>query len=117
MKMRIAIVTSAIALAAGAVTAQQKPAAAKAPAGQGTASSGIGVPQFQYDKTWPKALPNQMKVGQVVGVAVDSRNHIWIVQRPKSEPGFMLAREEGPGRRVRYTTRSYAADKPEGSRY
>src|SRR5687767_723419 len=49
---------------------------------QVSAQSKPQVPQFQYDKTWPKPLPNQMKVGQVVGVAVDSRDHIWIVQRP-----------------------------------
>ena len=42
------------------------------------------VPRFEYDKTWPKPLPNAMKVGQVVGVNVDSRDHVWIVQRPAS---------------------------------
>src|SRR5574340_40410 len=41
----------------------------------------------------------------------------FIVNRPKDEPGFGLIREEGAGRNVRYTTRAYAADKPEGSRY
>jgi ribulose-bisphosphate carboxylase small chain len=41
----------------------------------------------------------------------------FIVNRPKHEPGFGLAREEGAGRRQRYTTRSYAADRPEGERY
>lgn len=42
------------------------------------------IPQFQFDKTWPKPLPNNMKVGHVVGVSVDSRDQIWIVQRPSS---------------------------------
>lgn len=42
------------------------------------------VPQFEYDKTWPKPLPNRMKVGHVAGVAVDRYDHIWIVQRPTS---------------------------------
>ena len=41
----------------------------------------------------------------------------FIVNRPKDEPGFGLIREEGVGRNVRYTTRAYAADRPEGSRY
>lgn len=41
----------------------------------------------------------------------------FIVNRPKSEDGFMLEREEGAGRRIRYRTRSYAADRPEGARY
>ena len=41
----------------------------------------------------------------------------FIVGRPADEPGFSLVREEGPGRSVRYTTRSYATERPEGARY
>ncbi len=41
----------------------------------------------------------------------------FIVNRPKHEPGLGLARQESDGRRMRYTLRAYAADKPEGERY
>jgi ribulose-bisphosphate carboxylase small chain len=41
----------------------------------------------------------------------------FIVNRPEHEPGFALVREEGAGRRVKYTTRAYATDRPEGERY
>jgi len=41
----------------------------------------------------------------------------FIVNRPKDEPGFRLDRQESIGRNIRYTTRSYAADRPEGERY
>ena len=41
----------------------------------------------------------------------------FIVNRPKDEPGFMLERQEMQGRSLRYTTRGYGADKPEGKRY
>ena len=41
----------------------------------------------------------------------------FIVQRPPQEPGFALERSEGPGRTLRYTTHSHAAQRPEGSRY
>ncbi len=42
----------------------------------------------------------------------------FIVNRPKSEPGFELVRAEGPGRVVHYTLRSYATSaKPAGERY
>ncbi|NJD35327.1 MAG: ribulose bisphosphate carboxylase small subunit [Betaproteobacteria bacterium] len=41
----------------------------------------------------------------------------FLVNRPADEPGFGLVRQEGPGRQVRYTVRSYAVDRPEGSRY
>lgn len=41
----------------------------------------------------------------------------FIVARPEKEPGFTLQREEAAGRRVRYTLRAYAADRPEAERY
>ena len=41
----------------------------------------------------------------------------FIIGRPAAEPGFALVRAEGPGRSVRYTTRSYATERPEGERY
>lgn len=41
----------------------------------------------------------------------------FIVNRPAEEPGFMLQRQEVNGRSLRYTTRGYGADRPEGSRY
>jgi ribulose-bisphosphate carboxylase small chain len=41
----------------------------------------------------------------------------FIVNRPKEEPGFRLDRQESIGRNMRYTTRAYATDRPEGERY
>jgi ribulose-bisphosphate carboxylase small chain len=41
----------------------------------------------------------------------------YIVNRPKKEPGFGLARTEVEGRNIRYRISSYATDKPEGERY
>jgi ribulose-bisphosphate carboxylase small chain len=41
----------------------------------------------------------------------------FIVNRPANEPGFGIERLEADERRVRYTIRSYAADRPEGERY
>ncbi|MFZ9733774.1 MAG: ribulose bisphosphate carboxylase small subunit [Burkholderiaceae bacterium] len=41
----------------------------------------------------------------------------FIVHRPGHEPGFGLARQEAGGRNLRYTTHSYATDKPSGERY
>jgi ribulose-bisphosphate carboxylase small chain len=40
----------------------------------------------------------------------------FIVNRPKEEPGFSLVREEGEGRRIRYTTHAYVTDRPEDQR-
>jgi ribulose-bisphosphate carboxylase small chain len=41
----------------------------------------------------------------------------FIVNRPKSEPGYGLVRQEVTGRSLRYTVHSYATDKPESERY
>nr|YP_009297962.1 ribulose-1,5-bisphosphate carboxylase/oxygenase small subunit [Plocamium cartilagineum]AOM67900.1 ribulose-1,5-bisphosphate carboxylase/oxygenase small subunit [Plocamium cartilagineum] len=41
----------------------------------------------------------------------------FIVNRPSYEPGFELVRTEDVGRNQRYSFRSYATAKPEGSRY
>jgi ribulose-bisphosphate carboxylase small chain len=41
----------------------------------------------------------------------------FIVNRPADEPGFALDRQELAGRNLRYTTRAYAAVRPEGRRY
>jgi len=40
-----------------------------------------------------------------------------IVNRPPSEPGFVLERQEVQGRSMRYSTRGYATAKPEMERY
>lgn len=48
---------------------------------------------------------------------VESIAMSFIVNRPRDEPGFVLERQEIGGRSMRYTTRGYAAGKPEGSRY
>jgi ribulose-bisphosphate carboxylase small chain len=41
----------------------------------------------------------------------------FIVNRPGSEPGFRVVRQETAGRSIRYTVESYAVDRAEGSRY
>ena len=49
-----------------------------------TSPAAASVPTFAYDKTFPKPLPNSWKLGTVIGVSVDSRDHIWIIQRPST---------------------------------
>ena len=44
----------------------------------------LGAPELEVDPFWPKPLPNNWLIGEVPGVAVDSKDHIWIVQRPRS---------------------------------
>jgi DNA-binding beta-propeller fold protein YncE len=42
------------------------------------------VPSFKVDPFWPKPLPNHWLVGAVAGVAVDSKDHVWIIHRPST---------------------------------
>lgn len=48
---------------------------------------------------------------------VESMVMSFIVQRPTVEPGFGLQRTEEQGRNIRYTTISYATQRPAGQRY
>jgi ribulose-bisphosphate carboxylase small chain len=41
----------------------------------------------------------------------------FIVNRPASEPGFRLDRQEASDRRIRYSLHPYATDQPVGERY
>jgi ribulose-bisphosphate carboxylase small chain len=41
----------------------------------------------------------------------------FIVNRPASEPGFRLDRQEASDRRIRYSLHPYATDRPPGERY
>jgi hypothetical protein len=41
------------------------------------------APVFHVDPLWPK-MPRQWILGQVSGLDVDARDHVWIIQRPWS---------------------------------
>jgi len=49
--------------------------------------SGSQAPAFQVDPLWPKHLPNHWVTGSVIGVAVDSKDHIWLLHRPATLRG------------------------------
>ena len=42
------------------------------------------APVYQVDPAWPKALPNHWLVGAIAGIAVDARDHVWVVHRPST---------------------------------
>lgn len=44
----------------------------------------VEAPKFEVDPFWPKPLPNHWVIGATIGVAVDSRDHVWILHRPSS---------------------------------
>ena len=49
----------------------------------GEAAFGAGgqAPMFEVDPLWPQPLPNHWLVGPMIGIAVDARDHIWVVHR------------------------------------
>lgn len=49
------------------------------------------VPQFIVDPFWPQPLPNKWLLGRTIGVAVDPRDHIYIVHR--DQDSMFMAQE------------------------
>jgi hypothetical protein len=56
------------------------------------------APQYKVDPFWPKQLPNNWIMGQVGGLTVDRENHIWVLQRPKSDTPDELGAAQTPPR-------------------
>ena len=48
------------------------------------ASAGGKKPSFVVDPAWPQPLPNNWTLGQIGGLFVDSHDHIWVYNRPRS---------------------------------
>jgi hypothetical protein len=41
----------------------------------------VQAPRYEVDPMWPKPLPNHWLLGNVIGVGVDSRDHVFIIHR------------------------------------
>jgi hypothetical protein len=59
------------------------------------------VPQFEFDPSWPKQpFPNYEVIGNVIGLAIDTREHIWVLHRPQmvteQEQGAAFGLPEAP---------------------
>src|SRR3954469_7383111 len=78
------ILGSALAVAAIPLGAQQKIATKSA------AAKTVTAPRFEVDMLWPKPMPNRWILGSVTGVAVDSRDHIFVL----NVPDYFTARTE-----------------------
>jgi hypothetical protein len=50
------------------------------------AAAGNGIPRFELDATWPPKLPNNWVMGVPTWVAVDGRDHVWVLHRPRTAP-------------------------------
>ena len=54
------------------------------------------VPVFEVDTSWPPRLPYNWIVGHVPSVAVDSRDHVFVLSRPNTLPPEDRARSAPP---------------------
>jgi DNA-binding beta-propeller fold protein YncE len=45
------------------------------------AKAAVQAPKFEVDPMWPKPLPNHWVMGNVIGVGVDTKDHIYIIHR------------------------------------
>ena len=54
--------------------------------------------KFHVDPFWPKPLPNHWILGEVSGVAIDAKDHVWIVHRPKSLSDREIGASQKPAR-------------------
>ena len=55
------------------------------PVPRGATPQGVeGGPRFVVDPFWPKPLKENWIIGQVAGLHVDSRDHVWILHRPNT---------------------------------
>mgnify|MGYP001821490002 FL=1 len=72
------LVLAVVAFASAASTVEE--AALDARATQGA----VEAPVFEVDPLWPRPLPNHWLMGSVIGVGVDSRDHVFVVHRPAS---------------------------------
>src|SRR4051812_14095249 len=58
----------------------------------GSRAQTVQAPRFEVDPYWPKPLPTHWLLGSVVGMTIDSRDHIWVVNLTDS---FVTRTEAG----------------------
>jgi len=83
MRFRLVLVLSSIAIAAAPLAARQAPKGA-APSQPAPAAAAVKPLAFAVDKLWPMPLPNHWVYGSITGLAIDSRDHVFVATRPGS---------------------------------
>ena len=63
---------------------------------QHTAMSGAEVPRYEVDPLWTKAMPDNWIYGQVSSVAVDGRDHVYVLHRPRTLHADEKGRTQNP---------------------
>src|ERR1700690_424175 len=61
------------------------------------AAASASIPKFEADPYWPKPLPNNWILGEVSGVSIDARDHVWIIHRPRTTSDHDRYAADGKG--------------------
>jgi DNA-binding beta-propeller fold protein YncE len=72
---QVAAMTAVVSLSPGVWSSL--PNEVRAQSGQ----QAVDAPKFEVDPFWPKPLPDRWVIGEVVGVCVDARDHVFFVSR------------------------------------
>lgn len=56
----------------------------------------VSAPRFEVDPVWPKPLPNKWVMGNVIGVGVDARDHVFIVHRNDTYAATEIGAAQNP---------------------
>ena len=91
----LALLVALSSCAAGMDEGATNPAETEEDAASAASSAG-GVPQFEFDPTWPQLpLPNEWLLGEIGGINADSQGHIWVIHRPWTVAGRELGAVQG----------------------
>ena len=62
----------------------------------GQALDASSAPQYRVDPFWPKPLPNRWSMQQIVGISIDSMDHVWFLNRGNGALPIELTAEGDP---------------------
>ncbi len=92
LMMRLALIPLALAVGlagCGGGEMPEEPAMSESTAADDMAMA--GPPTYELDASFPPELPNGWVMGVPTSVSVDSRDHVWVLSRPRTAPEDQLA--------------------------
>ena len=75
-------------------------------------AAGDQVPTFELDTSWPKPLPNNWALGEAWGIAVDARDHPWVLHSTNHKSPAMRELVAKEGKRLAPPVVEFDAPKP-----
>lgn len=79
-----AVLSLLVIMAAGCRGDSSETVQAAGAAGADGSALADEMPVFEWDPYWPKPIPDNYMLGEIGGLSVDARDHIWVAQRPST---------------------------------